>query len=427
MALLLLFLLFFIYPCVRLMWAAFYTEQTGFSLQAFSKFFGKSYYYDTILNSFKVSGAVMLLSLLIGVPFSYFFTYYHLKGRKVLFVLALLCTLSAPFIGAYSWIMLLGRSGVITRLFAGIGIDLGSDLRIQRHPAGPVPEAVPAGDDLHERRVPGHRQQPAGSLREPGLHRDQALLQGGDGPDDADHPGRGADRVHARLRRLRNARDHRRRVQDLPRADLRLLPERSGGRLQLRLGGERAGHRAHRPGVPAAEVCDQPLQVHHQLAEPHPEEEAEGPVRPADARLLLHPARRGHAAPGLHRPRFVPRLQGTGVPEHLLAVQLRQRGAEAAGALDDQHDGHLAAGAGGHHRRRGADRLPRGAPEQAAEQHGRHHLHAALHHARGGHRHLADHRLQRPALLPGRDAGHHGRRAGDPEDALYRAGRPRPS
>jgi iron(III) transport system permease protein len=124
--LLLLFLLFFIYPCVRLMWAAFYTKQTGFSLQAFSKFFGKSYYYSTILNSFKVSGAVMLLSLLVGVPFSYFFTYYHLKGRRVLFVLALLCTMSAPFIGAYSWIMLLGRSGVITKFFSGIGIELGS-------------------------------------------------------------------------------------------------------------------------------------------------------------------------------------------------------------------------------------------------------------------------------------------------------------
>ncbi|GAB1481957.1 iron ABC transporter permease [Treponema sp.] len=124
--LMLFFLLFFIYPCVRLMWAAFHTEQEGFTLQAFIKFFSKSYYYSTILNSFKVSGAVMLLSLLIGVPFSYFFSYYHLKGRKLLFILALLCTMSAPFIGAYSWIMLLGRSGLITKFFSTIGIEFGS-------------------------------------------------------------------------------------------------------------------------------------------------------------------------------------------------------------------------------------------------------------------------------------------------------------
>ncbi len=125
-ALSLVFLLFFVYPCRRLIWEAFYTEKTGFTLQAFVKFFSKSCYFSTILNSFKVSGAVMLVSLAIGIPFSYFFTYYSLKGRKLLFVLALLCTMSAPFIGAYSWIMLLGRSGAITKFLSGFGIRLGS-------------------------------------------------------------------------------------------------------------------------------------------------------------------------------------------------------------------------------------------------------------------------------------------------------------
>ena len=124
--LLLLFALFFIYPCVRLLWEAFYTEKTGFTLKAFVKFFSKKYYYATILNSFKVSGAVTVISLLLGVPFSYFFSFYKLKGRKILFVTALLCTMSAPFIGAYSWIMLLGRSGVITKILESIGIRIGS-------------------------------------------------------------------------------------------------------------------------------------------------------------------------------------------------------------------------------------------------------------------------------------------------------------
>ena len=126
LVLLLLFVIFFIYPCIRLLWEAFYTEKTGFTMKAFTKFFSKKYYYSTILNSFKVSAAVMLISLLLGIPFSYFFSFYRLRGRKVLFVLALLCTMSAPFIGAYSWIMLLGRSGVITKLLEGFGIKIGS-------------------------------------------------------------------------------------------------------------------------------------------------------------------------------------------------------------------------------------------------------------------------------------------------------------
>ena len=124
--LMLLFIIFFIYPCVRLMWEAFYTEEAGFTFDSFIKFFSRSYSYNTIINSFKVSGAVMLLSLLLGIPFSHIFSFYQLRGRKLLFVLALLCTMSAPFIGAYSWVMLLGRSGLLTKFFAGFGISFGS-------------------------------------------------------------------------------------------------------------------------------------------------------------------------------------------------------------------------------------------------------------------------------------------------------------
>ncbi|MBP5169238.1 MAG: iron ABC transporter permease, partial [Oscillospiraceae bacterium] len=65
--------------------------------------------------------------LVLGIPFSYFFTFYELKGRRFLFIMALLCTMSAPFIGAYSWIMLLGRNGVITQFVKrAFGIKMGN-------------------------------------------------------------------------------------------------------------------------------------------------------------------------------------------------------------------------------------------------------------------------------------------------------------
>ena len=58
---------------------------------------------------------------------SYFYSFYHLKGSKFLFVVGILCCMSAPFIGAYSWILLLGRSGVVTVFLKNaFGIQLGS-------------------------------------------------------------------------------------------------------------------------------------------------------------------------------------------------------------------------------------------------------------------------------------------------------------
>ena len=93
-----------------------------FSLDAFQRFFSQPTYWGSIINSVKVGLCVMVLSIIIGVPFSYFYTFYTLKGRKFLFIICLLCTMSAPFIGAYAWILLLGNSGVITNVLRLMGL-----------------------------------------------------------------------------------------------------------------------------------------------------------------------------------------------------------------------------------------------------------------------------------------------------------------
>lgn len=118
-----LYALFLIYPLVRVLWSAVYIDG-HFTLENFATFFGKKYYTSTIWNSIKVSLAVTVTSLVIGVPMAYFYTMYDLKGKNVLQVLIILCSMSAPFIGAYSWILLLGRNGTITNLFKLIGVRL---------------------------------------------------------------------------------------------------------------------------------------------------------------------------------------------------------------------------------------------------------------------------------------------------------------
>ncbi len=89
-------------------------------------FFSKPYYYNTIFNSFKVSLAVMAVSLAIGIVMSYFYSFYELKGSKFILISSILCSMSAPFIGAYAWILLLGRSGAMTLMLKALGIKVGS-------------------------------------------------------------------------------------------------------------------------------------------------------------------------------------------------------------------------------------------------------------------------------------------------------------
>lgn len=80
----------------------------------FTQIFSKKYYTEPLINSFKVSLCGTITALLIGTPLAYFFVQYKIKGKKILRMLIILTSMSAPFIGAYSWILLLGRNGVIT-------------------------------------------------------------------------------------------------------------------------------------------------------------------------------------------------------------------------------------------------------------------------------------------------------------------------
>lgn len=124
---LLLYLIFLAYPMFSILKESVQGESGSFSLMHFSKFFGDKYYSETLLNSFKVSFAVTAISLLLGIPLAYFFSMYDLKGRNFLQIAIILCSMSAPFIGAYSWILLLGRSGLITRfLESATGLELPS-------------------------------------------------------------------------------------------------------------------------------------------------------------------------------------------------------------------------------------------------------------------------------------------------------------
>lgn len=121
----LLYLLFMIYPMGYLIKQSIVDGETGaLTLANFAKFFSKSYYFDTLFNSFKISIAVTLLSLLLGTPLAYIFAAYEIKGKGLMNILIIVASMSAPFIGAYSWILLLGRSGVITTFLQRFGIQV---------------------------------------------------------------------------------------------------------------------------------------------------------------------------------------------------------------------------------------------------------------------------------------------------------------
>ncbi|MBJ8350006.1 ABC transporter permease [Streptococcus zalophi] len=108
------YLIFLIYPIVTILKQALFVDGQ-LSLGNFLTFFSRDYYFDTLFNSFKVSVMATLLALVVGTLLAYCFAMFQFKGKKVLQILIIIASMSAPFVGAYSWILLLGRNGVITK------------------------------------------------------------------------------------------------------------------------------------------------------------------------------------------------------------------------------------------------------------------------------------------------------------------------
>lgn len=108
------YLVFLVYPIVMILGQALIYEGQ-FTLEPFANFFKTRYYFDTLFNSFKVSITATVFALALGTLLAYLFSMYQFKGKKVLQILIIIASMSAPFVGAYSWILLLGRNGVITK------------------------------------------------------------------------------------------------------------------------------------------------------------------------------------------------------------------------------------------------------------------------------------------------------------------------
>ena len=114
--------LFIVYPFYTILTKSVFSNKVeGLTLYNFIRFFTKPYYYQTLIRSMVVCFATVFTTTLIGVPIAYLMTRYNIPGKKILHIFIIMSLMSPPFIGAYSWIILLGRNGLLAKFFATFG------------------------------------------------------------------------------------------------------------------------------------------------------------------------------------------------------------------------------------------------------------------------------------------------------------------
>mgnify|MGYP004443671829 CR=1 FL=1 len=109
---------FLLYPLGSTLVRAFWTpteglEFSGWSLQGFKEFFSTKLYMKSLKNSFIVSLSVTALTILIGVPMGYFVARVKIPCKRLIVSLGILPIIMPSFVGAYTWVILLGNKGVL--------------------------------------------------------------------------------------------------------------------------------------------------------------------------------------------------------------------------------------------------------------------------------------------------------------------------
>lgn len=112
-----------IVPLGRLIFSSLASDAGG-ALKVYGDFFTKRYYYQPLLHSLLVSGLAVVFATLLGAPLAYIVTRFNIPGKIIVRAAIVLTFVSPPFIGAYAWILLLGRNGFITNFLGDLGISI---------------------------------------------------------------------------------------------------------------------------------------------------------------------------------------------------------------------------------------------------------------------------------------------------------------
>ncbi len=294
------------------------------TLGNYARVLGQPFFQTALVNSLIVGVGGMLGAMLLGVPLAALTARYVIVGRDFLATLAVLALVSPPFIGAYAWIMMLGRNGFVRAAAGGDRHRAAVDLRLFRHHSGLQPQVLPI-------RVPARVEQPAhdqsvgrggrGRPRRRALaaffRRDAAAgVSGGER--------RGAADLRAVPRRFRHARDRRREGARAGDHGLQPLHQRNDRQSRARVGDYRRADRAVAGRRRAAARLGAPAQRRRQ---PDPQVRAEA-ARAAGvgrrARRLLCDRAREQPAVARRHLHVVPQDQRAGLQARLRARQLRR-------------------------------------------------------------------------------------------------------
>lgn len=123
-----LFLFLLVYPLLCLLIGSLVGTGSQLSdvLKSYVDIFTRPYYYQALINSVILSISAMIGATILGVPLAYLVTRFDISCKIMIRAAIVLTFVAPPFIGAYSWILLLGNNGILRTFISQFGVNLPS-------------------------------------------------------------------------------------------------------------------------------------------------------------------------------------------------------------------------------------------------------------------------------------------------------------
>jgi len=107
------FIIFLIYPLIRLFYDSFTTGAGIFTIANFQDFFTDAFYLKSLLNSMILGVATVITTSIIGIAIAFLLLRYDFPGRGLFSYLTIIPMIMPPLVGVMGFVFILGRAGTV--------------------------------------------------------------------------------------------------------------------------------------------------------------------------------------------------------------------------------------------------------------------------------------------------------------------------
>ncbi len=110
------FIVFLIYPLIRLFYDSFTTDDGIFTLGNYYHFFTDGFYLRSFFNSMALGVACVITTSVIGIAIAFLLLRYDFPGRRLFSYLTIIPMIMPPLVGVMGFTFILGRAGTVNTI-----------------------------------------------------------------------------------------------------------------------------------------------------------------------------------------------------------------------------------------------------------------------------------------------------------------------